>query len=127
MKRKLGMTATRASALKRKKSKLTFHQAVLRPSIQKNTGDGINTIQSAFKTAQLAIRKAGGRRQIKIPRVLPIKQGGFLPLLPLIFGGLSALGALSGGAAGIAKAVNDAKQAKKNWTKNNVTIKQWKI
>ena len=41
------------------------------------------------------------------------KMGGFLPLLPLIpmiLGGLSAAGALAGGAAGIAKAVQD-KQA----------------
>jgi len=34
-------------------------------------------------------------------------EGGFLPLIPL-FAGLSALGALSGGAAGIASAVNNA-------------------
>ena len=34
------------------------------------------------------------------------KKGGFLPLIPL-FAGLSALGALSGGAAGIASAVNN--------------------
>ena len=90
------------SLSRRKKSKLTFHRAVLSPSIQKNSREGINTIQNALKTARLAIKKAGGRNRIKIPRVLPIKQGGFLPLLPLIFGGLSALGALSGGAAGIA-------------------------
>ncbi|CAH1976629.1 unnamed protein product [Acanthoscelides obtectus] len=45
-------------------------------------------------------------RIVKIP-----KKGGILPLIP-IFAGLSVLGALSGGAAGIAKAVNDAKSAK---------------
>jgi len=38
------------------------------------------------------------------------KMGGILPLLPLIFGGLSAAGALAGGAAGVTKAVQD-KQA----------------
>ena len=38
------------------------------------------------------------------------KMGGTLPLLPLILGGLSAAGALAGGAAGVAKAVQD-KQA----------------
>lgn len=37
--------------------------------------------------------------------------GGILPLIP-IFAALSALDALSGGAADIAKAVNDAKEAK---------------
>jgi len=38
------------------------------------------------------------------------KMGGFLPLIPLILAGLSAVGGLAGGAAGIAKAVHD-KQA----------------
>ncbi|ESO97228.1 hypothetical protein LOTGIDRAFT_174511 [Lottia gigantea] len=35
------------------------------------------------------------------------KKGGFLPFLPLIFAGLAAAEATAGGAAGIAKAVND--------------------
>ena len=35
------------------------------------------------------------------------KTGGILPLLPLIFAGLAAAGGIAGGAAGIAKAVND--------------------
>jgi len=41
------------------------------------------------------------------------KMGGILPLLtliPMILGGLSAAGALAGGAAGIAKAVQDKKR-----------------
>lgn len=51
-------------------------------------------------------------KKVKPPRVIEVpKTGGILPLIP-IFAGLSALGALSGGAAGIAKAVNDAKAAK---------------
>lgn len=44
------------------------------------------------------------------------KTGGILPLLsliPLIMGGVSAAGALAGGAAGIAKAVDDAKASKR--------------
>lgn len=51
---------------------------------------------------------------IKLPRVIPVpKTGGFLPLIP-IFAGLSAAGSLAGGIAGITKAVNDYKLAKKN-------------
>ncbi|KAM0731206.1 hypothetical protein ACS0PU_002266 [Formica fusca] len=43
-------------------------------------------------------------------RTLPVaKRGGFLPLLPL----LGALGSLAGGAAGIVKAVNDRKAARR--------------
>jgi hypothetical protein len=51
--------------------------------------------------------------RIQVPRLIPIpKTGGILPLIP-IFAGLSALGSLAGGAAGIAKAVGDYKAARK--------------
>lgn len=42
---------------------------------------------------------------------VPKKIGGGLPLIP-IFAGLSALGSLAGGAAGISKAVNQFKSVK---------------
>lgn len=49
---------------------------------------------------------------IKRPRVIPIpKTGGILPLVP-IFAGLSALGALAGGASSVIKTINEAQQAK---------------
>ena len=68
-------------------------------------------ISKLLKAARVTVKRIGGRRKFKIPRVIPLpKVGGILPLIP-IFAGLSALGALSGGAAGIAKAVNDAKSA----------------
>ena len=73
--------------------------------------------------AQLWIERKNGKRSwckenIQIPRVLPIpKTGGILPLIPL-FAGLSAVGVLAGGAAGIAKAVNDSKAAKQQLEKN---------
>lgn len=65
-----------------------------------------------LKAAKLALASVRGlKRNITSPRIIPIpKTGGFLPLIPL-FAGLSALGALSGGAAGIAKAVQDSKAA----------------
>lgn len=70
---------------------------------------------AAIKCAYVAARKLfGDKKGIRIPRFIPIpKSGGVLPLIP-IFAGLSALGALAGGAAGIAKAVNDYKAAEKN-------------
>lgn len=57
---------------------------------------------------KIKIKKGKGVRTNRIKkRVIPVpKRGGFLPLLLPILG---ALGALGGGAAGIAKAVNDAK------------------
>lgn len=69
---------------------------------------------SAIKIAFTAAKKILSNKKIKLPRIIPIpKTGGILPLIP-IFAGLSALGALAGGAAGIAKAVNDYKTSKKN-------------
>ena len=60
---------------------------------------------TALRVARNVIRK----KKIKIPRVIRIpKKGGLLPLLPL-FAGLSAIGTLAGGAAGIAKTVTDAR------------------
>lgn len=55
--------------------------------------------------------KKGGKLNMKKKRIIrtPEKIGGLLPLLLPILG---ALGALGGGAAGIAKAVNDAKASK---------------
>lgn len=60
-------------------------------------------------------KKGGALRRKKVrkskKRVIPTpKQGGFLPLL---FPALAALGGLAGGAAGIAKAVNDSKAQQK--------------
>lgn len=70
---------------------------------------------TAIKYAYAAARKLfSNRKGIRLPRYIPIpKTGGFLPLIP-IFAGLSALGAVAGGAAGIAKAVNDYKSAEKS-------------
>ena len=61
---------------------------------------------AALKVARNLVRK----KKVRVPRVIPIpkKTGGLLPLLPL-FAGLSAIGTLAGGAAGIAKTVTDAR------------------
>lgn len=72
-----------------------------------NVGDAIKLALNAAKQLKKKIKPSGKSRVIPIPKV-----GGILPLIP-IFAGLSALGALSGGAAGIAKAVSDARSAKK--------------
>jgi hypothetical protein len=44
-----------------------------------------------------------------LKEIRPHKEGGFLPLIPLILGGITALGALTGGVAGITKSVLDKK------------------
>lgn len=70
---------------------------------------------SVINRAYVAAKKVFPRaRNVQIPRLIKIsKTGGVLPLIP-IFAGLSALGSLAGGAAGIAKAVGDYQAAKKN-------------
>lgn len=69
--------------------------------------------KEAIKLMYLAAKKIIPKNcAMKLPRVIPIpKTGGILPLIP-IFAGLSALGSLAGGAAGIAKAVNSYQSAK---------------
>ena len=72
--------------------------------------------QTAIKFAYSAAKKifSDSKNKVRLPRVIQIpKVGGILPLIP-IFAGLSALGTLAGGAAGITKAVNDYKSAQQN-------------
>lgn len=64
--------------------------------------------------AYAAAQELASDLPIVLPRVIPVpKTGGFLPLIP-IFAGLSAVGSIAGGVAGITKAINDYKTAKKN-------------
>lgn len=70
-------------------------------------------IQIAISSAKKTVRK--NSNNIKTPRVISVpKIGGVIPFLVPLFAGLSALGALTGGAAGVAKAVNDISIAKKD-------------
>ena len=71
-------------------------------------------IKSTPKGASEAVKKARGKQNIIIPRILPMppKVGGFLPFLMPLFAGLSAVSALADGAAGIVKVVNDSKNCK---------------
>lgn len=107
-KRKLGMGT----------KKIGFRKAVVSnvaKMLKKNASNNLKRDTAlTVKAARLAVKNAGGRKQIKTPRILPLpKTGGMLPLIP-IFAGLSALGALSGGAAAVAKTVVDAKNAQKS-------------
>lgn len=72
---------------------------------------------SVLKMAINTVKNDKG--QIKSPpRVIKIpKTGGILPLIP-IFAGLSALGALTGGAASVAKAISDTRAANKQLQEN---------
>lgn len=76
-----------------------------------NPKDSKALIKAAYSAARKIIPCM---QKIRVPRVIPLpKTGGVLPLIP-IFAGLSALGTLAGGAAGIAKTVNDYKAGHQN-------------
>jgi Phospholipase A2-like domain len=86
------------------KAKRKLGMGLVKKAIKPKTGGKMN------KSGK--VNKSGALRKVKIPktRIIPIpKRGGFLPLL---FPALAALGALGGGAAGIATAVNKAKADK---------------
>ena len=103
-----------------KQHKSAFGSAIRRPikaELLKAGGKRMveKNITKASKIAVLAARKslkaAGGKRRVRLPRIIPIpKTGGLLPLIP-IFAGLSALGSLAGGAAGIVRAIKSAKKS----------------
>lgn len=79
---------------------------------KRKLGMGLKKKSKKRNSLKTVTRKMKSVKKTKKPRVLPIpKTGGFLPLLPAIFAGLSALGGLAGGTAGIIKAVNEAKEA----------------
>lgn len=137
IKRKLGMGCKKAllkpkKNIKRnkKQKKIVFGSGIINnihKSLKKRLNSGLKKpdIQKIAKMALIVARKSlkasGGKRKIQTPRIIPIpKQGGILPLIP-IFAGLSALGSLAGGAAGIVRAINTTKNAlagKQNDKKN---------
>jgi len=74
-------------------------------------------VHEASKIALKAAKRVASKSKsiVKVDRILPIpKRGGVLPFLVPLFAGLSAAGALAGGAAAITKAVNDATAARKS-------------
>lgn len=107
-KTKLGM----GNPKRKKGGQISFNNAVSKAR-KGIVGKKFKNVKNAIDVALLSIK----RRKFKVnepkQRIIPIpKTGGILPLIP-IFAGLSALGALSGGAAGIAQAVNATKNAQK--------------
>lgn len=71
----------------------------------------LRTLHKTGKTYSIYISKELLRKVKKQISGDSEKTGGFLPFLPLIFGGLGALGALAGGSAAVAKTVIDKNRA----------------
>lgn len=111
---KLGMGCRKKRRSRRRRKPITVKggklpfKTLIRSAWKKIRNVPPGNLIKAAKMALTPMKKLS--RQVRFPpRVIPVpKTGGILPLIP-IFAALSALGALSGGAAGIAKAVNDAK------------------
>lgn len=106
----------------RKPSKPITLRALIKQARSAIRGSGIKSsaameknkrlLRSTTLTALRAVRKLKGRSKVTRERMLALpKSGGLLPLLP-IFAGLSAIGSLAGGAAGVAKAISETRDAK---------------
>lgn len=95
--------------------KVAFRASVVRKAreMMKNSqvkDDLEKAARVALAAAKASVRVSGGKNRIQTPRVIPVgRRGGFLPLIPLL-SGLSAIGGLSGGVAGIVKAYKDIKR-----------------
>ncbi|XP_044736987.1 uncharacterized protein LOC123298951 [Chrysoperla carnea] len=129
---KLGMGYVDRSQKKKKKQvkkqrKIPFRAAVksARDALKKTKATNIN---DAIKVAITAAKKVIKRKNVRTPRIIPIpKVGGALPFLLPLFAGLSAIGSLAGGTAGVAKAITDASNAKKQLAekqRHNKTMKE---
>ena len=87
-----------------------------------------DTINTAIAGARYAVKKAGGKKNILIPRIIPIptKMGGILPIIP-IFAGLSALGTIVGGVSSVVKAANAVNSIKKERVGSGAYFKPFSI
>lgn len=97
------------------KNENLFHKTLrkTREAIMKKKPFGVEEAAKMGYNVAKRIMK-DDKDSIQLPRVIPIpKTGGVLPFLIPLFAGLSAAGALSGGAASIVSAVNKASNAKK--------------
>ncbi|XP_050547251.1 uncharacterized protein LOC126909398 [Daktulosphaira vitifoliae] len=94
-------SVTNAMKLKRKLG-MGFKRVVHAAKLDKNAQqmDLLSVAKQSLKAARRVVRK----KKIPLPRTInvPKTKGGVLPLIP-IFAGLSALGALAGGAANVVK------------------------
>lgn len=103
---------------KRHGGKLSFAAAIrvakaaVRKSKNKSLPFLVNAALRALKKLKVPIQ-VPRRHVIRIP-----KKGGFLPFVVPILSVLSAIGSLGGGAAAIAKAVNEAKVARAQLAEN---------
>lgn len=119
-KRKFGMGLRRAAGRKTRRKKTSFKNLVNSARVNGGGGGGGDVSPSTILAAsRAAYRKAqlhlSGKEKPLAPRVLPIppRTGGFLPFLIPLMASLSAVGSLAAGASSVAKAVTEARDAKR--------------
>lgn len=94
---------------KKKRGKINFMDLVKSSKVD-DVSSILRASKVAYKKAKMNLR---GKTKPSPPRVLPLpKEGGFLQFLVPLMAGLSAVGSLAGGAASVAKAINEVKEAK---------------
>ncbi len=122
-KQKLGLGLKKPSISKSKKK--SFRKAVLdhlknemkhlESRNVESSADLKLAASKAIGVAKKLVKNAGGRKKIRVPRVIPIpKRGGVLPFLLPLFAGISAAGGLGTGIASIVRAVKATKEAQDN-------------
>lgn len=107
-KKKVSIPKAFRSAVKNAKNIIRTHKP-------KSLAGASQLALGAAKAAIKPLKIAKSNAINALPRIIPVpKIGGVIPLIP-VFAGLSALGALMGGSAGIASAVVSANKAKKDY------------
>lgn len=116
-----------AGIKKKKNKKISFKKLVKSLKVA-DVSSLLESSKLAYEKAKMNLR---GKTKPLPPRVLPLpKEGGFLPFLVPLMAGLSAVGSLAGGAASVAKAVNEAKEAKQKLDelkRHNLAMESQKI
>lgn len=115
----LGVNKIMKHKVKRGMGVVRFNQVITaaRKALKKqinNSGGKHPTKKQLISTAIKAAKKriSGCKRSVKRPRVIPIpKQGGFLPLIPIL-GALAAAGSLAGGVTTAAKNIYEIVKSK---------------
>lgn len=99
--------------VKKTKTKIVTFNTIIknaRAAIKKTQPDDID---GAIRVAVDSVKRTKSGKRVKKPRTIPIptRTGGILPLIP-IFAGLSALGSIAGGTAGIVNSINQYRNAR---------------
>lgn len=107
-----GMSETKQNKKRKKtqkedKKKLTFKDLV------KATKEELRNSGNVGKAITVAKNLVKNSSSVETPRVIPLKRGGFLPMLLPILSGIGALAGIGGTAAQVVRTVKEAAAAKK--------------